>query len=59
MQIEYSYPSDGQTVSFTNLSVEVRKIDTFLKFKKVHPDAKLPTKNNASDVGFDVYSVEK
>ena len=57
MQIEYSYPSDGQTVS-TNSSVEVRKIDTILKFKKVHPDAKLPTKNNASDVGFDVYSVE-
>jgi dUTP pyrophosphatase len=57
MQIEYSYPSDGQTVS-TNSSVEVRKIDTLLKFKKVHPDAKLPTKNNASDVGFDVYSVE-
>lgn len=28
------------------------------KFVKTHPNAKLPTKNNASDTGFDVYAVE-
>jgi len=29
-----------------------------LKFEKTHPDAKLPTKNNESDTGYDVYSIE-
>jgi len=29
-----------------------------LKFKKTHDLAKLPTKNNESDTGYDVYSVE-
>ena len=29
-----------------------------VKFVKTHPDAKLPTKNNATDTGFDVYAVE-
>lgn len=29
-----------------------------IKFKRVHPDAKLPTKNNASDTGYDVSAVE-
>lgn len=29
-----------------------------LKFKKTNADAKLPTKNNQSDTGFDVYCVE-
>jgi deoxyuridine 5'-triphosphate nucleotidohydrolase len=29
-----------------------------LKFKKTSVDAKLPTKNNVSDTGFDVYCVE-
>jgi dUTP pyrophosphatase len=29
-----------------------------LKFKKVNENAKLPTKNNESDTGFDVYCVE-
>lgn len=29
-----------------------------LKFKKTNVDAKLPTKNNTSDTGFDVYCVE-
>jgi dUTP pyrophosphatase len=29
-----------------------------LKFKKTNVDAKLPTKNNESDTGFDVYCVE-
>lgn len=29
-----------------------------LKFKKTNPNAKLPTKNNESDTGFDVYCVE-
>lgn len=33
-------------------------IDARLKFKRVHPDAKLPTKNNASDTGYDVSAVE-
>jgi len=36
----------------------VRRIDAKLKFKRVHPDAKLPTKNHPDDTGFDVYSVE-
>ena len=29
-----------------------------IKFVKTHPDAKLPSKNNATDTGFDVYCVE-
>jgi dUTP pyrophosphatase len=29
-----------------------------VKFKKTNPIAKLPTKNNESDTGFDVYCVE-
>jgi len=29
-----------------------------LKFEKVHELAKLPTKNHASDTGYDVYSIE-
>jgi dUTP pyrophosphatase len=29
-----------------------------VRFKKTHKDAKIPTKNNSSDTGFDVYSVE-
>lgn len=29
-----------------------------LEFVKTHPDAKLPTKNHATDTGYDVYSVE-
>jgi len=29
-----------------------------LKFKRTNPDAKLPTKNNSNDTGFDVYCVE-
>jgi dUTP pyrophosphatase len=29
-----------------------------LKFKRTNVDAKLPTKNNTSDTGFDVYCVE-
>jgi len=29
-----------------------------LKFEKTHDSAKLPTKNNESDTGYDVYSVE-
>lgn len=32
--------------------------DVVLKFNKTHADAKLPTKNNTSDTGFDVYCVE-
>ena len=32
--------------------------DATLKFKRVHPDAKLPIKNNASDTGYDVSAVE-
>ena len=36
----------------------VMEIDTYLKFKRTHESAKLPTKNNESDTGFDVYSVE-
>jgi len=35
-----------------------RRVDARLKFKRVHPDAKLPTKNHPDDTGFDVYSVE-
>lgn len=37
----------------TSMSTEVT-----LKFKKTNPSAKLPTKNNESDTGFDVYCVE-
>jgi dUTP pyrophosphatase len=33
-------------------------IDARIKFKRVHPDSKLPTKNNASDTGYDVSAVE-
>ena len=39
-----------------NMNNEV--IDATLSFKRVHPDAKLPTKNNASDTGYDVSAVE-
>ena len=39
-----------------NMNNEV--IDATLTFKRVHPDAKLPTKNNASDTGYDVSAVE-
>jgi dUTP pyrophosphatase len=39
-----------------NMNNEV--IDATLKFKRVHQDAKLPTKNNASDTGYDVSAVE-
>ena len=31
---------------------------TQLTFKRTNPDAKLPTKNNVNDTGFDVYCVE-
>lgn len=30
-----------------------------LKFNRTHVDSKLPTKNNTSDTGFDVYCVEE
>ena len=30
-----------------------------LKFKKLHPDAKLPTKHHTTDTGFDIYAVEE
>jgi dUTP pyrophosphatase len=33
-------------------------IDARIKFKRVHPDSKLPTKNNVSDTGYDVSAVE-
>jgi dUTP pyrophosphatase len=33
-------------------------IEVTLKFKKINENAKLPTKNNESDTGFDVYCVE-
>lgn len=29
-----------------------------LPFKKLHPDAKLPKRNNAEDAGLDIYAVE-
>ena len=29
------------------------------RFVKTHPDAQLPKKNNESDTGFDVFSVEE
>jgi deoxyuridine 5'-triphosphate nucleotidohydrolase len=29
-----------------------------LKFEKIHESAKLPSKNNESDTGYDVYSIE-
>lgn len=32
--------------------------EVILKFKKTNENAKLPTKNNKSDTGFDVYCVE-
>jgi len=32
--------------------------DVILRFKRVHQNAKLPTKNNASDTGYDVSAVE-
>ena len=45
--------------SATGLTFQLhRRIDATLKFKRVHPDAKLPTKNHPDDTGFDVYSVE-
>ena len=40
------------------VSINHEIIDARLKFKRVHPDAKLPTKNNASDTGYDVSAVE-
>lgn len=40
------------------VSMNYKIIDARLKFKRVHPDAKLPTKNNASDTGYDVSAVE-
>ena len=32
--------------------------EVILKFKKINSSAKLPTKNNVTDTGFDVYCVE-
>lgn len=40
------------------VSMNYEIIDARLKFKRVHPDAKLPTKNNTSDTGYDVSAVE-
>lgn len=40
------------------VSINNEIIDATLKFKRVHPAAKLPTKNNASDTGYDVSAVE-
>ena len=40
------------------VSMNYEIIDARLKFKRVHPAAKLPTKNNASDTGYDVSAVE-
>jgi dUTP pyrophosphatase len=34
------------------------KIDAKVSFTKTHPNAVIPTKNNPTDTGFDVYSVE-
>jgi len=44
------------TMRFDNAII--RCVDAKIKFKRTNPDAKLPTKNNDSDTGFDVYSVE-
>jgi len=38
--------------------VDVYEYDVCLRFKRVHPDAKLPTKNNATDTGYDVSATE-
>lgn len=34
------------------------QLDARVSFVKTHPDAVIPSKNNASDTGYDVYSVE-
>jgi dUTP pyrophosphatase len=37
----------------------MRNDNICVKWKKLHPLAKLPTKNNTSDAGYDVYSVDE
>ena len=39
--------------------VNKQELDCILRFKKTHPDAKLPTRNHASDTGCDVYAIEE
>jgi dUTP pyrophosphatase len=38
--------------------VSVVKLDAKVSFTKTHPDAIIPSKNNESDTGYDVFSVE-
>lgn len=45
------------SANIETLSV-VSEINTELRFNRTNENAKLPTKNNESDTGFDVYSVE-
>jgi len=59
MQTENNLTTDINTTSINAPSLAcIRRIDAQIKFKRTNPDAKLPTKNNDSDTGFDVYSVE-
>jgi dUTP pyrophosphatase len=37
---------------------ETMQLDAEILFEKTHPDAKIPSKNNPSDTGFDVSCVE-
>ena len=47
---------DTQTLNSSNIDWNNTALS--IKFKKTHSDAKLPTKNNSTDTGFDVYCVE-
>jgi len=51
-----SIVDSSKMIDDSKLTISVT--DCVLRFKKTHPDAKLPTKNNSCDTGFDVYSVE-
>ena len=52
MSIFTAHTDNNNTISIFG------KINYNLEFEKLHEDAQLPKKNNASDIGYDVFCVE-
>jgi len=51
------YASSTVTVEDA-VGITIGELEPVIKFIKLHDDAKLPSRNNTTDTGFDVYSVE-
>ena len=48
----------GNANEYDGEKKQIKAYDAVVQFKKVHKDAKIPTKNHVCDTGFDVYAVE-